>query len=1740
MAEGNLPPNHLLNDPQPTDAAVASAVTPAGKANPQAAKKRRRRWPYALLAIVLLVGLLAVFAPTLAGTGPGRSIIVGQVNQRINGRVDIGELSLGWLSPVRVGGLKVFDKAGSQILEVPRLTTELSLLDAVRGKLHFGKVTVEGLNALVRRDAQGNINFAQLAPTAAPATESVNPQPAVPAQSGTPSRATLPDISGELHLVNCRATFEDQLQGQTFFFPTIAGTVKCLDINSAIENALEIACKVGDAPPGKLTIAGRADVADGHVVDPDKMDVDQKLTVHGVELGSFTFALGKDGPLQKLAGLTSGAVSLQYRGGEGAGVEAEITSTNFAAGGPALKGDTFATQKLSLIVPPTKLSMPAGSADWKAWTLRVGSSGGADEIVLGIDQGSMRLGADAPLRSLANLGANEPPGATGQLRSEIDLDVGALARQMPHVLAVQEGLTLSSGRFTHSADIQLVPDRATIKRLEAHLVNVRGQRGQQRVSLQPIDVVLTASSFGGGWAGPNVRDLNLSLTSGFANALFTGQDLASLSGNAKGDLKRLRDELGQVFDLGELQLAGPFDVQVTSKGNVAANENATLSTTVTVTDLLVGTTKEKPPLRQSRVVLAAGGEVVRRPDGSVEQLRGGNITLSTGDAAQPTVAAQISIPQVAMMPAAPAAQPPASTQPPSGVASATYQVARLAVNLPKAKAEFGQFLTGLEDYAFDRGILNVTGGGTFEQGALSYDGRVAVNDLSLSRGRVEVLQGYNLTTDAGFAYTPQGEGSQLDVTKLSIADNRGMLSLAKAADQPLRVVTTAAGAVQPAGKLDLAVDLKQLSDLQERLAAGAPGVVVTQDGQSTELRSGRLAGTIELAQAAQGEFHIAGNLEGTGLTVAGPRGSALSNERVGIIAQVRARDDFSALGVDRLDVTGNLLTANVSGTTIQLKVGEGATARPATTAEMVQSATVKAQVPDLGKLQALLDALSAPEPATRAQRDTGVPPVRTTWQASELGNRNVVLSNLVSTGGTPVSPFELMLAQVRQAPPPEQIIGRRPSGQSAAPVRKAPPEAAGGETVVPAPPVKLTVGSASLSLTVQRQGERSVINTKVDGKNISLAKGAGSHTLDAVDLKTSLSFIPVAPPTTTTAVPTTQPAPFSQQIRDLQVPTFVAHAAGSTITVVEPVVISDLGALGSLFSAPTDPAARAAANDAATIKTAIKADGDVGQLSGLLVALGMIGSPDGPKQPYTGRYDLEQRLTGGRDGVGAAGKLNLTDFVAAGSSFNEKAIRFANDVTLDSAKDALSLRSITLAMESTKALELKLGGNVLDYSTKRRFDNVAGTIGYDWAKLWEIVKPMLSREQQEDIKLKIAGQAQRQFALGGSYPAVADDGRPLAFNEAIRFLTGHFEGGFQMVEINGLQVQNLELPMTLRDGRLVVAYHDKPEGQNLPPLADCNSGKLNIGGAVVDLTDPTPRLNLAKGTRLLTGATLNPVFSDMFGGMINNPLFVSPSEARGLVDITVVECNRLPLDSLVLKTVRENDGRAEFLFSIKEVFIGNSTLLEGLKLAGQSEFANSLQGEIRESRVIIERGQTRQDVTINTGESDRPFRIHGSTAMETRRLNMTFVIPPQLLRQLGSTGRQAAELLPDGLPIPLGGTTRAPQLDFNRALTSAVKDGFLPGLLRRAGDLTGGNDKDARDGAMRKDDGAAADTRKDGRTTPPPRTEPSTTGDVVKDLFDLVGKQREKQEREKQQERERRRRERERKQNSQAPNPKPQ
>ena len=74
-----------------------------------------------------------------------------------------------------------------------------------------------------------------------------------------------------------------------------------------------------------------------------------------------------------------------------------------------------------------------------------------------IDQGTVTLAANAPVGALQNLADNKAPGAAGFVRANVDLNIGDLAKQLPALFAVKEGLTITGGKLKQVTDITLAP-----------------------------------------------------------------------------------------------------------------------------------------------------------------------------------------------------------------------------------------------------------------------------------------------------------------------------------------------------------------------------------------------------------------------------------------------------------------------------------------------------------------------------------------------------------------------------------------------------------------------------------------------------------------------------------------------------------------------------------------------------------------------------------------------------------------------------------------------------------------------------------------------------------------------------------------------------------------------------------------------------------------------------------------------------------------------------------------------------------------------------------------------------------------------------------------------------------------------------------------------------------------------------------------------------------------------------------
>ena len=193
-------------DPTPTPPAGDPVPTP-----PPAPLRKRRRWLrlVLLLVAILVIGglILAAVAPTLLSTRPVVNLALAQVNKRLNGHVEVGSVSLGWTTGIKIDGLRVFDDAGAQIAQVEHVTCPMPLYKAATGSYPLGHTVVDGLDFDARYDAAGRLNFARLA-KAAPTPSS--PRPSTPATPSAPQPAAepskLPDVSGDIEIKNARGT----------------------------------------------------------------------------------------------------------------------------------------------------------------------------------------------------------------------------------------------------------------------------------------------------------------------------------------------------------------------------------------------------------------------------------------------------------------------------------------------------------------------------------------------------------------------------------------------------------------------------------------------------------------------------------------------------------------------------------------------------------------------------------------------------------------------------------------------------------------------------------------------------------------------------------------------------------------------------------------------------------------------------------------------------------------------------------------------------------------------------------------------------------------------------------------------------------------------------------------------------------------------------------------------------------------------------------------------------------------------------------------------------------------------------------------------------------------------------------------------------------------------------------------------------------------------------------------------
>lgn len=159
----------------------------------QSVPRRRKRWPFVVGGLLVLLLLLVALAPTLLSTGPGKNFVLSFVNGAIKGEVTVESLSLSWLGGQKIEDLKIKDPSGATVVDIASIDVPgTSLFGAIRGSQDYGRITIVNRAVTVEEmDESGATNLMLALESTSPEEE---PEPFDPAAYASLKVAL--DVSG--------------------------------------------------------------------------------------------------------------------------------------------------------------------------------------------------------------------------------------------------------------------------------------------------------------------------------------------------------------------------------------------------------------------------------------------------------------------------------------------------------------------------------------------------------------------------------------------------------------------------------------------------------------------------------------------------------------------------------------------------------------------------------------------------------------------------------------------------------------------------------------------------------------------------------------------------------------------------------------------------------------------------------------------------------------------------------------------------------------------------------------------------------------------------------------------------------------------------------------------------------------------------------------------------------------------------------------------------------------------------------------------------------------------------------------------------------------------------------------------------------------------------------------------------------------------------------------------------------
>lgn len=112
----------------------------------QLQRKKKSLFRRVLNGVVLLIILIVVlfaFVPTLISTGAGTEVVRSQLAKALGGTVEMGDLSVGWLSGLKVENLKFTDLQKGTSVEIRQLRSKPLLMSLLKGRIALEETVID-------------------------------------------------------------------------------------------------------------------------------------------------------------------------------------------------------------------------------------------------------------------------------------------------------------------------------------------------------------------------------------------------------------------------------------------------------------------------------------------------------------------------------------------------------------------------------------------------------------------------------------------------------------------------------------------------------------------------------------------------------------------------------------------------------------------------------------------------------------------------------------------------------------------------------------------------------------------------------------------------------------------------------------------------------------------------------------------------------------------------------------------------------------------------------------------------------------------------------------------------------------------------------------------------------------------------------------------------------------------------------------------------------------------------------------------------------------------------------------------------------------------------------------------------------------------------------------------------------------------------------------------------------------